>query len=385
MAERPDLLLITPVVPDPRGAGRNLRAWAWLDVLSRDYAVHVLVAGGQEAGAPPVPSAASVHFLAVGPAPAWKRRAALIFPLLAMRSGFHADFAQVNDHRAGALEWLAALRPVRIVVFRLYLHEVADVVRARLPAVRAEVDLDDLESRSRLSVALCNFRLGRPRAGLHELDLAVQYWLAEHWLLARYDAIHLAAREDREGIRNRYRTRVTAFPNRLAPQSTVDCAKPFRVLFIGSLGYPPNEEAAALLANEVAPLLSHLPDLRVTVAGKSPSAALRRQLVGNPLIDLIADPPDLAPLYAEASVVVVPLRAGGGTKFKTIEAFAYGRPVISTAEGVRGLNAEPGRHYLAAETAPEFAAAISRLAHDTHLARDIGAAGHRLWQDELSL
>ncbi len=386
MAERPDLLLITPVVPDPRGAGLGLRAWAWLNVLGRDHAVHVLLASEREVGSPPVvPGAASVHVLAVGrPAPR-QRRSSLAFPILALRSGFHAEFLQVTDRRRGALDWLAAIRPVRIVVFRLYLHEVASVVRAELPAARAEVDLDDLESRSRLSIARCSFRLGNVRAGLHELNLAVQYWLAERVLLARYDAIHLAAREDLDGIGRRHRPRVAEFRNRLAPQPLLKGAKPFRVLFIGSLGYPPNVEAATLLANAVAPLLAHLPHLRVTVAGREPSNELRRRLAGDPRIDLIADPSDLAPLYAEALAVVVPLRAGGGTKFKTIEAFAYGRPVISTAEGVRGLGAEAGRHYLPAETASEFAAAVSRLAHDSALAGDIGAAGNRLWREELSL
>ena len=57
----------------------------------------------------------------------------------------------------------------------------------------------------------------------------------------------------------------------------------------------------------------------------------------------------------------MPLRSGGGTKLKTLEAMARRRPVISTAEGVRGLPARPGEHYLAAETTAQFVAAITRV------------------------
>ena len=61
------------------------------------------------------------------------------------------------------------------------------------------------------------------------------------------------------------------------------------------------------------------------------------------------------------------------------------RPVISTAEGVRGLGALAGEHYLPAETATEFVEGVERLAADPSLAKRIGEAGHRLWQEGYSL
>ncbi|RYD39136.1 MAG: glycosyltransferase [Verrucomicrobiaceae bacterium] len=125
--------------------------------------------------------------------------------------------------------------------------------------------------------------------------------------------------------------------------------------------------------------------MKVTIVGRTPSAALRCQLRCNPLVDFFEDASDLAALYASALAVVVPLSAGGGTKIKTIEALAYGRPLVSTAEGVRGVNAEAGVNYLAAETAAEFAASICRLAEEPELADSIGSSGYSLWQRDLSL
>jgi glycosyltransferase involved in cell wall biosynthesis len=383
MARKPQVLLITPVVPDPNGSGRSLRAYAWLKVLGRDCDVHLLVAGGQGQVEQAL-GVASTYFLEAELPVRWRRALGLMLPVLGLFPGFVADFLKPK-HDGDFLGWLGSIRPDRIVVFRLYLHEVAAVVRASLPGIRCDIDLDDLESDSRFSIARCLIRLGRWRRGIRELIVALQYWFAEQVLLSRYHSVHLAAQEDVVRVRRRFRSRLAAFPNRILPRRLLTTDRRFRVLFVGSLGYPPNEEAAVLLIDKVAPLLTHLPNLKVTIAGRSPNAALRRQLLGNPLIDFFEDASDLAPLYASALAVVVPLRAGGGTKIKTIEALAYGRPLVSTAEGVRGMDAEAGVNYLAAETAVDFAASIGRLADEPELADRIGSSGYSFWQRDLSL
>ncbi len=383
MARKPQVLLITPVVPDPNGSGRSLRAYAWLKVLGGDCDVHLLVAGGQGQVEQAL-GVASTYFLEAELPVRWRRALGLMLPVLGLFPGFVADFLKPK-HDGDFLGWLGSIRPDRIVVFRLYLHEVAAVIRASLPGIRCDIDLDDLESDSRFSIARCLIRLGRWRPGIRELIVALQYWFAEQVLLSRYHSVHLAAQEDVVRVRRRFRSRLAAFPNRILPRRLLTTDRRFRVLFVGSLGYPPNEEAAVLLIDRVAPLLTHLPNLKVTIAGRSPNAALRRQLLGNPLIDFFEDASDLAPLYASALAVVVPLRAGGGTKIKTIEALAYGRPLVSTAEGVRGMDIEAGVNYLAAETAADFAASICRLVEEPGLADRIGSGGYRLWQRDLSL
>ncbi len=70
-------------------------------------------------------------------------------------------------------------------------------------------------------------------------------------------------------------------------------------------------------------------------------------------------------------VYIIPLRVGGGTRIKGYEAIALGRPVVSTTVGVEGLQLEPRRHYLAADTAGEFADAVTRLLGDATLRREI--------------
>jgi glycosyltransferase involved in cell wall biosynthesis len=72
---------------------------------------------------------------------------------------------------------------------------------------------------------------------------------------------------------------------------------------------------------------------------------------------------------------VVPLRKGGGTRLKVLEALALGTPVVSTSKGIEGLELEDGRHVLVADSAADFAAATERLLGQPALRARLSAAG----------
>lgn len=93
---------------------------------------------------------------------------------------------------------------------------------------------------------------------------------------------------------------------------------------------------------------------------------------------LSADPPDLRPAYAQAAAAVMPLREGGGTRLKALEALVAGCPVVATAKAVEGLGLVPDRHYLAAERPGDFVAALLRLDADAGLAHALAVEGRRL-------
>ncbi len=383
---KPDALLLTPVIPVPEGSGLKLRAWAWLKELSSRYNVHVIVFGQPGVAAAPESLAASVGFVPVRPPEErrWRRRLAKLLPFIVCWRGFGSDWPQVASD-ADVAKLLDGLEPEAIIVFRLYLHDAVHPVLERFTHARTDVDIDDFESRTRLSIALAHWRLGRWRSAIHELALSVQYVVAEQLLTRRYDHIHVAAPEDRLPLAKRTRAEVTVFPNRLAPPRRLPRHHPTRLLFVGSLDYPPNELAAHWLMEMAAPLRARLPDLLPTIIGRRPDDVLRQRLGRCDGLEFIEDATDLAPYYGAAAAVLVPLRAGGGTKLKTIEAFAHARPVISTREGVRGLGGVAEEHYLLAETTTEFVDAIERLTGDPLLAQRIGRAGYSLWRDRYSL
>lgn len=389
MSEKPVAVLLSPVLPEPGGSGRALRAWGWLQTLQRDYRVHVLVATAPGEGRAIAADYPAETVLPIAPAIVTAGRRRLLLTVLFPFS--------VLFYRRGVIDWLpcepatlhaltASLdgQPVqRIVVFRLYLHDVAQLLVQRFPLARTELDLDDFESRTRLSIAGCLLRMRRYREALISGASALQFALLERFMSARYTSVYLAAAEDCQRFATRLSGNVACRPNTIGMPPSVMAPAPSSeicLLFVGTLNYAPNEEAVRDMLTGLLPeLQSSGLRWRLTVVGRHASTALASLLNSTARVEFLGEVDDLAACYAAAQVVLVPVRAGGGTKLKTLEGFAHCRPVVSTAQGIRGLGAVPGQHYLPAHDPMQFAQAILQLAGDPALARRIAEAGWQLW------
>ena len=278
---------------------------------------------------------------------------------------------------------LPAEMPDRIVVFRLYLLDVL----ALLPPAwrhRVELDSDDREAHARLDFARLSFRRLRPRAALRHLRGALCYIRAERRAIRQVSSLHLAAEEDADALRRLAGpgVRVFATPNRidgpLVPPRAGGSVLPPRILFVGTLGFLPNEDAALWLAEAIAPHLRRLvPDAQVTVAGLPGSARLAAALARAGVAYLGA-PESLSEAYANAAVAIAPLRGGSGTKLKVLEAWQHGLPVVATSHACRGLGAIPDQDVLRADSASGLAAACGRLLIDGALAARLAANGQAL-------
>jgi glycosyltransferase involved in cell wall biosynthesis len=149
------------------------------------------------------------------------------------------------------------------------------------------------------------------------------------------------------------------------------------LLFFGALNYVPNSDAVRFLLREVWP----------RIAAASPTARLR--IVGpNPPRDVLAHRGDRVEVtglvddvrahLASAAAVLVPLRLGGGTRLKILEAMAMARPIVSSPLGAQGIDVVDGRELLLAEGAEPFAAAVRRLLDDAALGARLGSAARAL-------
>lgn len=133
------------------------------------------------------------------------------------------------------------------------------------------------------------------------------------------------------------------------------------VTFTGFLSYWPNADACAFFIGEILPLLRALvPDVRFRMVGRVPPASLV-SLAQQHGVELHADVPDIRPWFATSDVMVAPIRAGSGTRLKILEAFAAGRPVVSTSIGCEGLDVQDGTHLMIADTPDAFARAVAQL------------------------
>jgi len=121
------------------------------------------------------------------------------------------------------------------------------------------------------------------------------------------------------------------------------------VIFVGALSWTPNQSAARFLALDFLPRLrERWPDARVQLVGRNPTDVVR-SLAQLPGLEVHANVPDVRTFLRTAHVLAVPLSAGGGTRLKILEAFAAGLPVVSTAVGCEGLQAQDGLHLFVAE------------------------------------
>jgi glycosyltransferase involved in cell wall biosynthesis len=153
---------------------------------------------------------------------------------------------------------------------------------------------------------------------------------------------------------------------------------PAKMLFLGSLDWRPNLDGVGLLLGRVFPAVrAALPAARLCLVGRNPPAALRRQAAATAGVELHADVPDVRPFLAGCGALVVPLRIGGGSRLKILEALATATPVVSTRVGAEGLALEPGRHLTVVEEIEGLADAILAAARDPAAAAEQAARGRQ--------
>jgi len=158
--------------------------------------------------------------------------------------------------------------------------------------------------------------------------------------------------------------------------------EPGTLVFSGVLTYSANFDAMRFFLKDIYPLIKAVrPDVTLRVTGKTegvPIQTLPRRdgVVFTGYLD------DIRPCVAQSQVSVVPLRVGGGTRLKILEAMALGTPVVSTSKGAEGLDVTPGENILIADEPAEFADAVLHLLDDERLRARLAANGRRLVREK---
>jgi sugar transferase (PEP-CTERM/EpsH1 system associated) len=153
---------------------------------------------------------------------------------------------------------------------------------------------------------------------------------------------------------------------------------PHALVFTGTMDFRPNVDALLWFAEEVLPLIKQqVSDVCVYIVGQRPHARLA-VLRADPAITITGAVDDTRPYITAASVYIVPLRMGGGTRLKVLEALSLQAPSVSTTLGAEGFEVRSGEHLLLADDPATFAQAIVELIADRARARSLGEAGRSL-------
>jgi glycosyltransferase involved in cell wall biosynthesis len=380
---KPSLVFMSPVIPSFSGNGLAMRAAHNLRALSESFLVHLLIIRmyrdrDDAPGHDVVACCAS-----------WKLTDAPINQHMSLRRGVRNLIrwgtlrpppewsAWDADSEAAVACYLKETSCRRIWVFRFYLLPWG---KAWLDhGGSAWLDLDELESSSRLRQARLLFDLGQHAMARRMSTQARAYRHLEERFLRRFERIMTASEIENERLRAQIGDLpAESWPNIVSlPREDLKPAahERWHLLFVGSMGHLPNRAAVHYAAREILPRLQRMAERRVVlrVAGAGGTDADFADLKDVEWLGMV---PDLLPLYADTDLVIVPLQAAGGTRIKILEALAHRKAVVSTRIGAEGLNVHHGEELYIVDTPDEMAAGCAELLRDAERRDRMAASGY---------
>ena len=379
---QPTALMLAPEAPYPLAGGGALRTASLLHYLARNYRVDLVVfrqpGEPDPARAMPAGLARRVTVLDLpanrrGLAARAVRNAARVArevpPLVDRFLGFGPDIERALEGRRYALG----------VIEHFWCAPYGDLLAT---ACRHTVlDLHNIESALH---AQCAESEDGAKGLAHRLFRAAALDLERRWL-PRFSEVLAPSERDAETARAiAPEARVRFYPNAIPFVPLPPRGGEEAIVFSGNMEYHPNIRAVRFFREQVWPLLKkRWPTLVWRLVGKNPGA-VQRLTAGDGRIDVRGPVPDAVAELARASVAVVPLLAGSGTRLKILEAWAAGLPVVSTRAGAQGLPARDGENMLLADSGPAFAREVTRLLMCTDLRQSLGRAGRSLVEKEFT-
>lgn len=308
------------------------------------------------------------------PPPTWRWRVAW-----SVHRGEPWEVVKGKLAEAGRLEFERFVKPPYDLVWFSTAAVFAWMGRPDLgPTVVDLIDLESVKRRRKVELAWSERphqrvdRQARLGASLAQERLNAGDWARFERSVARAAARVVVCSDDdveRTGFAN-----AVCIPNTYdrpaAPLGRAEPSVPPVLLFQGTLDYVPNVDAAQWFTRAVLPLLQQsVPNVQLRLVG-TPSPAVKR-LHDPPAVTVVGRVGAMEDELAKADLSVVPLRYGGGTRLKILEAFAHRLPVVSTTAGAEGLDVEAGTHLLVADDAEAFAQACWRALTDSALRRSM--------------
>jgi polysaccharide biosynthesis protein PslH len=359
MRYRPRVLAVTSEVPWPLNSGGHLRTYHLLRSIAEHASIRLVVPAAQ-----PDPQGlaalqrAGVETILV-PVPSRNVVRESVRAAAAVLAS--EPYVLFTRHRRRAVRHALLLQASEAPPDVLYLDHLDSLVYADCaPGARIVIDMHNVYS-----------HLAR-RSATEYRGISRKYMLNQAQLLERQEhaaaaAAHTVMTVSPDDARYfaRLGAHVTIIPNGVDCSAFESAAETQRVsrtvLYVGALDWPPNVNAAKFLARDVLPALrQRVPDARVALVGRNPSADVRALATPDGSVEVHGDVPDVVPFFADAAALAVPLEAGGGSRLKILEAFAAGLPVVSTPIGCEGIEVEDGEHLVICQR-DRFADALAGL------------------------
>ena len=377
------LLFLTPQLPFPPRQGTAIRNWGLISHLARLHGVSLLSFAEADQRTLPLELRVVCQPIVTVPMPRRSNR-----DRLRTLFGGKADLVRrlwSPEFERKLSELLALTRFDAVHLEGLEMAPYLSTVLAHAPNARVIYDAHNAEHVLQRRTAAADARRWRRwLAALYSRVQAPRLALLEAMVCRAVDGVVCVSAEDGRALQQL----VPELSPLIVPNGiNVDdyAAVPPRpaelatggddLVFTGKMDYRPNVDAALWFAEAILPRVRAVrPTARFLVVGQKPVAQLAR-LNGQGGVVVTGAVPDARPYIGHAAVYVAPLRMGGGTRFKLLEAWALGRPVVSTTLGAEGFSVASGRELLLADQAETFAASILSLLDDPARAAVLGQRG----------
>jgi len=224
------------------------------------------------------------------------------------------------------------------------------------------------------------------------LTKPMKYILMRDWRLLKqyegqmcrtFDAVLAVSQEDKLAlIEAGARLDMTVIPIAIDTDEQAQIPRQPRsphIVHIGTMYWPPNIAGITWFLDEIYPLVKQqVPDVRCTLIGARPPASITDRAKADSSLTVTGYVEDPIPYLADSSMMVVPLKAGGGMRVKILNALSQGVPMVSTTVGCEGINVTNGEDILVADSPEDFADATTRLLTNSILNRQITEKGRTM-------
>lgn len=364
-----NVLVLTPYIPYPPNFGGSVRIFHLIRQLSRRHRVHLLSFQEESGSGDPKGIEPFCRTITVVPRRIGDKR------MQQFRSLFSHSSFQHRFHSSRAMQE-ALDRLVREERVDLILVEFSQMAGFRFPA-GVPVVVDEHNVEFDLLERMAAREGGFFRRLFNRME-AAKFRREELASLGKAALTLVTSERDGELLKSHH-----AGIETVVITNGVDCdhfARPEgprdreHAVFVGATHYFPNEDGVLFFLRDIhEEIRKNHSDFRVTVVGGNPPPSITRYRSSH--VEITGYVEDVRPYMWGASLFIVPLRMGGGTRFKIVEAMAAGVPVVSTRLGAEGIPARDGRELLLADEPSAFAEAAGRVFSDPALAESLGREG----------
>jgi|GEM_PF-4928013 len=373
-------VFVTPVMPTMHGRGPGFRAYQWVCFLAKHFEKVTVLCTSVYGVNETIPDEFIHHkkiqvFISTRKIGSFCR----FLNVLALKP---STYNFVNRDLENWLVNLPLSSPDFVAGFKITSYPVLIWLKKRFKQSIAALDIDEVNSKRVWDILLLMKKNGLFYSSYNLLPEVIGYRILESALL--HDLDHIIVSTEKERV---YFNTISAFrpcnifENRFPVKKPAEAKKDgiFQFLFVGNSIHYPNRDAIETILFEIIPQMKRgtANKFKIVIVGGAPNASLRKKLHHYKEIEYLPDTDDLDAIYRKSHAALIPLRSGGGSSLKVLEAMANRKAVISTTTGIRGFSLKHGAQCLISDEPETLAGFCINLIDNRKMAKQIAENGYR--------